>query len=46
MLRAALLRLVLPSASAGLLRVRARWLDVVWYGALGGVLLGVAIRLK
>jgi peptidoglycan/LPS O-acetylase OafA/YrhL len=46
MLLGALLRLLLPNARAGLLRVRARWLDVAWYGGLGVVLLGVAIRLK
>jgi Protein of unknown function (DUF3017) len=45
MLLASLLRLVLPGERAGLLAVRARWLDVAAYLVLGGVILGVDIRL-
>jgi hypothetical protein len=44
-LLAAVLRAVLPQARAGLLVVRARWLDVVAYVVMGGAILGVAIRL-
>jgi hypothetical protein len=44
-LLAALLRAVLSPARAGLLAVRARWIDVLVYAAMGGVILGVAIRL-
>jgi ABC-type uncharacterized transport system permease subunit len=44
-LLAALLRAVLPQARAGLLAVRARWIDVLLYVVIGGVILGVAIRL-
>ena len=39
------LRLVLPASRVGLLSVRGRWRDALCYLALGGVLLGVAIRL-
>jgi hypothetical protein len=39
------LRAVLPPARVGLLVVRARWIDVLAYAAMGGVILGVAIRL-
>jgi hypothetical protein len=45
MLVAAVLRGVLPGHRAGLLAVRARWLDVLAYVVLGGVILGVDIRL-
>jgi hypothetical protein len=45
MLLAAVLRAVLPPARVGLLVVRARWIDVLAYAAMGGVILGVAIRL-
>jgi hypothetical protein len=44
-LLAGVLRLVLPAARAGLLAVRSRWVDVVTYLVLGGVILGVDIRL-
>jgi phosphatidylglycerol lysyltransferase len=44
-LLAAVLRAVLPARRAGLLAVRARWLDVLVYAVMGGVILGVAIRL-
>ncbi len=43
---AALLRLVLRSATAGLLAVRARWFDVLCYLALGVAILVISIRLK
>jgi hypothetical protein len=42
---AGLLRVVLPAQRAGLLRVRARWIDAVCYLGLGGLILSVAIRL-
>jgi uncharacterized membrane protein len=42
---AGLLRIGLPAHRAGLLRVRARWIDVVCYLGLGGLILSVAIRL-
>jgi hypothetical protein len=45
MLLAAVLRAVLKSERAGLLVVRARWLDVAAYLLLGGMILGVDIRL-
>jgi hypothetical protein len=45
MLLAAILRGGLSSQRAGLLAVRARWLDVLAYLVLGGVILGVDIRL-
>ena len=45
MLLAALLRAVLPPARAGLLVVRARWIDVVVFAVMGGLILGVAVRL-
>ena len=45
MLVAGVLRLVLPTAHAGLLAVRGRWFDIVCYLAMGGVILGVDIRL-
>jgi hypothetical protein len=44
-LLAAALRAVLSTQRAGLLAVRARWLDVLAYLAMGGVILGVDIRL-
>jgi hypothetical protein len=34
-----------PEARVGLLAVRSRWVDVVVYLALGGVILGLDIRL-
>jgi hypothetical protein len=44
-LLAGVLRAVLPTSRAGLLAVRARWLDAACYLALGGVILAVDIRL-
>jgi hypothetical protein len=44
-LLAAVLRTVLPSGRVGLLAVRARWVDVLLYVVLGGVILAVDIRL-
>jgi hypothetical protein len=44
-LLAGLLRAVLPTPRAGLLAVRARWIDTVLYLALGGLILGLDIRL-
>jgi len=45
MLLAAVLRVGLPTERAGLLAVRARWLDVAAYIVFGGVILAVDIRL-
>jgi hypothetical protein len=45
MLFAGVLRAVVPEARVGLLAVRSRWVDVVVYLALGGVILGLDIRL-
>jgi hypothetical protein len=45
MLLAGGLRAVLPPARAGQLAVRARWIDVFVYAVIGGLILGVAIRL-
>lgn len=39
------LRLLLPRPKAGMLVVRARWFDVACYLVIGGVILGVAVRL-
>jgi hypothetical protein len=39
------LRAVLPSERAGLLAVRSRWLDTICMVILGGLILGVDIRL-
>jgi TM2 domain-containing membrane protein YozV len=44
-LAAGVFRLVLSSAYAGLLAIRNRWLDAICYLVLGGVILGVALRL-
>ena len=38
-------RMFLPAPRAGALAVRARWFDVACYLSMGGVILGVAIRL-
>ncbi len=46
MLLAALLRLVLPAQAAGMLAVRGRWRDVVFYLGTGVVILSVALRLR
>jgi 4-amino-4-deoxy-L-arabinose transferase-like glycosyltransferase len=46
MLLAAILRLVLPSAHAGLLAVRGRWWDALCYIVLGVLILIVDIRLQ
>ena len=45
MLLAGLLRLVLRVPHAGLLEVRARWIDVACYWSLGVAILILAIRL-
>jgi hypothetical protein len=45
LLLAGLLRLTLPARRVGMLGVRSRWFDVVCYLVLGGVILGVDIRL-
>jgi hypothetical protein len=45
MLIAAVLRAAVPPQRVGLLAVRSRWLDVAAYLVLGGVILGVDIRL-
>jgi len=45
MLLAGVIRAVIPSARVGLLAVRARWIDTVLYLVLGGVILGLDIRL-
>jgi Protein of unknown function (DUF3017) len=46
MLVAAALRLVLHPTTAGLLAIRARWLDVAWYAGLGVLILLVDLRLR
>jgi hypothetical protein len=46
MLLAGALRLVLRAPRAGLLQVRARWIDVACYWALGVAILVLAIRLE
>jgi DUF3017 family protein len=45
MLLAGLERAVLPTARVGLLAVRARWVDVVLYLLIGGVILVLDLRL-
>jgi len=45
MLLAGLERAVLPTARVGLLAVRARWVDVVLYLVIGGVILALDLRL-
>ncbi len=45
MILAGVLRVSLPTARAGLLAVRARWIDAALYLALGGLILAVDIRL-
>ena len=45
MLVAGVLRLVLPADMVGMLHVRGRWQDALCFLALGGVILGAAIRL-
>jgi hypothetical protein len=44
-LLAAVLRAVLSDTRAGMLAVRARWLDAACYLALGGVILAIDLRL-
>jgi hypothetical protein len=44
-LLAGLARAVLPTRRVGLLAVRARWVDVLLYLVLGGLILGLDIRL-
>jgi hypothetical protein len=46
MLGGALLRLVLPPHRAGLLAIRGRYWDALYYALLGGVILAVDIRLR
>ena len=46
MLLGGLLRLVLPEARIGMLRVRGRWWDSFCYLALGGVILAADLRLR
>ncbi|MCW2656225.1 MAG: hypothetical protein JWR06_418 [Jatrophihabitans sp.] len=46
LLFAALVRLVLPTARAGMLAVRNRWADTFCYLLLGGLVLAVDIRLR
>jgi hypothetical protein len=43
---AGLLRIVLPTSRAGMLAIRARWLDILMYVVLGVVILAVDIRLQ
>lgn len=45
LLLAAAFRLVLSPQAAGLLAVRGRWRDVLFYLVTGAVILGVVIRL-
>ncbi len=45
MLLAGLFRAVLPTTTVGLLAVRVRWVDVVLYLTLGGLILGLDLRL-
>jgi Protein of unknown function (DUF3017) len=45
MLLAGLIRAALPTRRVGLLAVRARWVDIVLYLALGGVILALDLRL-
>jgi hypothetical protein len=44
-LLAGLLRAVVPPRRVGMLAVRARWIDVVVYLAVGGAILAVDLRL-
>ena len=46
MLVGAVLRLVMPTATAGLLAIRGRYWDALYYAVLGGVILAVDIRLR
>jgi Protein of unknown function (DUF3017) len=43
---AALFRLVLPDASAGMLAIRGRWIDTACFLVLGGLILATDIRLR
>ena len=45
-LAAALLRLVLPTASVGMLAVRNRWVDTACLLVFGGLILATDIRLR
>ena len=45
-LLAGVLRLVLPTLSAGLLAVRGRFVDVFFYALFGGLIVATDIRLK
>ena len=46
LLGAAVLRVLLRGYDAGLLAVRSKWLDAVFYLVLGGCILAVDIRLQ
>ncbi|MDP9094491.1 MAG: DUF3017 domain-containing protein [Actinomycetota bacterium] len=46
MLLAAVLRLVLPGARAGMLAVRGRWWDALCYVLLGALILFADLRLR
>lgn len=46
MLLGGVLRLVLPEARVGMLRVRGRWWDSFCYLALGAVILAADLRLR
>ncbi|WP_375496952.1 DUF3017 domain-containing protein [uncultured Jatrophihabitans sp.] len=45
-LLAALFRLVLPSASVGMLAIRNRWVDTACFLIFGGLILATDIRLR
>ncbi|WP_019852943.1 DUF3017 domain-containing protein [Actinopolyspora mortivallis] len=45
-LLAAVLRVMVPPERVGLLAIRSRWVDVVLYGALGLVIVAVAVTIK
>jgi hypothetical protein len=45
LLLAGVLRLVVPQSAAGMLAVRGRWRDALFYVCTGAVILGVALRL-
>jgi hypothetical protein len=45
MLLAGFLRLVLPARQAGLLAVRSRLVDVVFYGGIGGMIIFLGVTL-
>ena len=45
-LLAAVLRLVLPNASVGMLAIRNRWLDTACFLVFGGLILATDVRLR